>query len=263
MGAPRAAFSPEGARIDSIMNIQRSHKRARAPYFAALLVCAFAGLGVAAAQTVIETAPPDPLVSGLRDQINALEQQVRTLTGDNEKLQFEITRLKDENARLSKAVDDMSAQVAAQASPAPPVGKLGDIPASAAANATGDPAGDYAAAYALVAKGDSAGGEAAFTSFLAAYPKDAKVPEAHYWLGQSLLAQSRAPDAAAHFLNVIQKTPKASIAPQAMVRLGVALNRMGQKEQACTTLKAVPVQYPKAPSATLASATANIKSIGC
>jgi TolA-binding protein len=38
---------------------------------------------------------------------------------------------------------------------------------------------------------------------------------------------------------------------------------MGQKAQACTTLKAVPTQYPKAPPATLASATANIKSIGC
>jgi tol-pal system protein YbgF len=231
---------------------------AKAPFVAAFF---FMVAGVATAQTIINTAPPDPLVTSLRDQINTLEQQVRVLTGDKEKLQFELARTKEENTRLSKAVDDMNAQ--ANAAQTAPTGKLGDIPASAAANASGDAAADYKAAYDLVAKGDSAGGESAFTAFLAAYPKDAKAPDAHYWLGQSILAQGRAPDAAAHFLTVIQKTPKAAIAPQAMVRLGVALNRMGQKPQACTTLKAVPAQYPKASAATLALATANIKSIGC
>jgi tol-pal system protein YbgF len=237
----------------------RSNKRA-APWVAALIF-SVVSLGAAAAQTIIQTAPPDPLVSSLRDQINTLEQQVRTLTGENEKLQFELARTKEENGRLNKVVDDMSAQAAG--APQAAAGKLGEIPASAAANASGDPAADYKTAYDLVAKGDSKGGETAFTAFLAAYPKDAKVPDAHYWLGQSLLAQARAPDAAAHFLTVIQKTPKAAIAPQAMVRLGVALNRMGQKAQACATLQAVPTQYPKAPAGTLASATANSKSIGC
>ncbi|MES1203463.1 MAG: tol-pal system protein YbgF [Pseudomonadota bacterium] len=245
------------------MNGSGLQRRAKAPFVATLVFSVVAGLGAAAAQTVIQTAPPDPLVSSLRDRIDALEQQVRTLTGDNEKLQFELSRAKEESARLNKALDDLNAQTAAAQAPPPAAGKLGDIPAAAAAAASGDAAGDYAHAYALVAKGDSKGGEDAFTAFLAAYPSDAKAPDAHYWLGQSLLAQNHAPDAAAHFLNVIQRTPKAAIAPQAMVRLGVALNRMGQKEQACGTLKAVPTQYPKASAETRAAAAANIKSIGC
>lgn len=240
---------------------QGSLRRTKTPFVAALLFAAC--IGVAGAQTVIQTAPPDPLVSGLRDQVNTLEQQVRTLTGENERLQFELARAKEEAARLTKVVDDMSAQAAAVQAPPAPTGKLGDIPAAAAANASGDPQADYSRAYNLVAKGDPRGGEEAFTAFLAAYPKDAKVPDAHYWLGQSQLAQGKSADAAAHFLNIIQKTPKAAIAPQAMVRLGVALNRMGQKQQACTTLKAVPTQYPKASAQTLASATSNIKAIGC
>jgi tol-pal system protein YbgF len=246
------------------MNGSGLQRRTKAPFVAALVFSVVAGLGAAAAQTVIQTAPPDPLVSSLRDRIDTLEQQVRTLTGDNEKLQFELSRAREENARLNKAIDDLNAQTAAaQAPPPPAAGKLGDIPATAAAAASGDAAGDYSRAYNLVARGDSKGGEDAFTAFLAAYPSDAKAPDAHYWLGQSLLAQNHAPDAAAHFLNVIQKTPKAAIAPQAMVRLGVALNRMGQKEQACGTLKAVPTQYPKASAETRAAAAANIKSIGC
>lgn len=247
------------------MNGSGLQRRAKAPFVATLVFSVVAGLGAAAAQTVIQTAPPDPLVSSLRDRIDALEQQVRTLTGDNEKLQFELSRAKEESARLNKALDDLNAQAAAaQAPPSPPTaGKLGDIPAAAAAAASGDAAGDYARGYDLVAKGDAKGGGDAFTAFLAAYPNDPKAPDAHYWLGQSLLAQNHAPDAAAHFLNVIQKTPKAAIAPQAMVRLGVALNRMGQKEQACGTLKAVPTQYPKASAETRAAAAANIKSIGC
>lgn len=245
------------------MNISGSQRRTKVPFAAALIISLIAGLGAAGAQTVIQTTPPDPLVTSLRDRIDVLEQQVRTLTGDNEKLTFELSRAKEESARLNKVVDDMNAQAAAQAAPPAPSGKLGDIPAAAAASASGDAAADYKAAYGLVAKGDSKGGEDAFTAFLAAYPSDPKAPDAHYWLGQSLLAQGRAPDAAAHFLNVIQKTPKATIAPQAMVRLGVALNRMGQKAQACSTLKAVPTQYPKAPAAALTAATSNIKAIGC
>ena len=248
------------------MSIRLFHPAARA-LFAAAFMLALAG--PAAAQTIVQTAPPDPLVYSLRDQIDQLEQQVRVLTGQNEKLQFEVARAKEETVRLNRTIDDMNTQasIAALGVPAPAApqaaGKLGDIPASAVTAAPAGGAADaYAQAYGLIAKGEAKAGEDALIAFLASYPNDPKAPDANYWIGQSLLVQNKPADAANRFLG-IQKTPKAAIAPQAMVRLGVALNRMGEKAQACATLKAVPTQYPAAAKTVKDSAAAQFKSIGC
>ncbi len=247
------------------MNIRLFHPAARS-----LLAAAFAFIlaGNAAAQTIVQTAPPDPLVISLRDQIDRLEQQVRTLTGENERLQFEAARAKEETVRLNRTIDDMNTQanIAALGVPAAPqaAGALGDIPASAIASAPAGSATDaYAQAYGLIARGDAKAGEEALVAFLINYPNDAKAPDAHYWIGQSLLVQNKPADAANRFLGIAQKTPKAAIAPQAMVRLGVALNRMGEKAQACATLKAVPAQYPAAAKSVKDSAAAQMKAIGC
>jgi tol-pal system protein YbgF len=230
----------------------------------------FAASGVAGAQTIVNAAPVDPLVNSLRDRIDSLEGQVRTLTGDNERLQFELRQTKDEGARLQRVIDDMNAQsvgavtqrgqAQAGASPSstPPSSTL-TVPPRAA----GDPAADFTAAYALVAKGDHPAAQAAFASFLQTYPNDTRAPNAKYWLGQAMLAQGASADAATQFLAIVKSTPKAEVAPDAMVRLGVALNRMGEKAQACGTLTALPTQYPKASASTKAAAQAQIKAIGC
>jgi tol-pal system protein YbgF len=231
-----------------------------------------AAVAAAGAQTIISTAPPDPLVEQLRDRVNALEGQVRTLTGENERLQFELRQAKDDNVRLQRTIDDLNAQ-AAQSGPG--VGVLGTLaqsqtpptpgPAGAAVPLPGggDPAASFNDAYALVQRSDNAGAQAAFAAFLAAYPGDTRAPNARYWLGQVMLAQGANSDAASQFLTVVQKSAKADIAPDALVRLGVALNRMGEKAQACTTLKSLSVQFPKAKPETKTRAQAQIRAIGC
>jgi tol-pal system protein YbgF len=235
---------------------------------AAFLVAAGASAHVSTwAQTVVNAAPVDPLVNSLRDRVDSLESQIRKLTGDNERLQFELRQAKDDNTRLQRTIDDMNAQASLGAgapaqrgqavSSAPPSSTL-TVPRTG-----GDPAAEFTAAYALVAKGDHPAAQAAFASFLQAYPTDPRAPNAHYWLGQAMLAQGASADAATQFLSIVKSTPKAELAPDAMVRLGVALNRMGEKAQACGTLTALPTQYPKASAATKAAAQAQIKAIGC
>jgi tol-pal system protein YbgF len=232
---------------------------------AAFLLAAGASADLSAgAQTVVNAAPVDPLVNALRDRVDALESQVRTLTGENERLQFELRQTKEDNTRLQRTIDDMNAQANAASAPrgqamasGPPSSTL-TVPSGG-----GDPAVDFTQAYALVAKGDHPAAQAAFSAFLAAYPTDPRAPNARYWLGQAMLAQGASADAATQFLAIVKTTPKADVAPDAMVRLGVALNRMGEKVQACGTLTALPTQYPKASAATKAAAQAQIKAIGC
>ena len=229
----------------------------------------------APAQTIVNVAPVDPLVSGLRDRVNELEGQVRTLTGDNERLTFEVQRAKEENTRLQRTIADMQTgggvSVPAVNAPSPSqsaaAGRLGDLPASAVPPAppaaASDAASAFDAAYDFIRKSDFAGAETAFRSFLATYPRDAKAPDARYYLGQTLLQRGAAGDAAEQFLTIVKSTPKATRAPEAMVRLGVALNRMGEKAQACATLQALPTQYPNAAAGVKASATAQVRAIGC
>lgn len=219
------------------------------------------------AQTIVNAAPVDPLVNSLRDRIDSLEGQVRTLTGDNERLQFELRQAKDDNTRLQRTIDDMNSQASlAAGAPAPRGQTASSTPPSSTLTVPrtgGDPAAEFTAAYALAAKGDYAPAQAAFSSFLASYPNDARAPNARYWLGRSMLAQGASADAATQFLSIVKSTPKAEVAPDAMVRLGMALNQMGEKTQACGTLAALPTQYPKASAATKAAAQAQIKAIGC
>jgi tol-pal system protein YbgF len=223
--------------------------------FVALAVGALACGRAALAQTVINTTPPDPLVTSLRDRVDALEAQVRTLTGENEQLTFQLQRAKDDNVRLQRTIDDMNAQ-AAPPPAAPSAAPSGPSNSPEAAQA-------YLDAYEFIKKSDFPGAETAFRSYLASYPNSAKAPDARYFLGQTLLQRGASSDAAEQFLTIVKKTPKAERAPDAMVRLGVALNRMGEKTQACATLQALPTQYPKASASVKATATAQIKAIGC
>jgi tol-pal system protein YbgF len=222
--------------------------------FAALAVGALVCGRAALAQTVINTAPPDPLVTSLRDRVDGLEAQVRTLTGQNEQLTFQLQRAKEDNVRLQRTIDDMNAQAAAPAATsAAPSGPTNSADAAQA----------YLDAYEFIKKSDFAGAEAAFRNYLASYPNSAKAPDARYFLGQTLLQRGAPSDAAEQFLAIMKKSPRAERAPDAMVRLAVALNRMGEKTQACATLQALPTQYPKASASVKATAAAQIKAIGC
>ncbi|MDR4308124.1 tol-pal system protein YbgF [Chelatococcus sambhunathii] len=87
--------------------------------------------------------------------------------------------------------------------------------------------------------------EATFRDFLRTYPKDAKAPEARYWLGESQYQRKNYTDAVATFLEIYKDAPGSAKAPESMLKLGMALNGMGQKEQACATLDAAGKKYAR------------------
>lgn len=226
---------------------------------------------VAAAQTIVSAPTSDPLVEGLRDQVNSLETQVRNLTGEKEMLQFQLRQARDENTRLQRTVEDMQQQ-ANSATQASAVGTLSNSlppapgapsPAGDTLPAGGDPAAAYTQAYAFITRGSYADAQTAFAAFLATYPTDTRAPSARYWLGQAMLQQGANSDAASQFLTIVKQSPRADIAPDALVRLGVALNRMGQKPEACATLASLAGTFPRANATTKASAAAQAKAIGC
>lgn len=213
-------------------------------------------LAPASAQTILSPVPADPATLRLQERVEQVEQQLRTKTGELERLQYEIGRNREDIARLNKLLDDVLARNANP--PAPTPSGFGDQPmppgatlepvASGAASAAND-AGRQAAyrgAREQLLAGDYPGAERAFRAFLKDYAASPEAPEATYWLGQTLLGQEKFSEAAKQFLEVVQKHGTSERAPDAFVRLGTSLNRIGRTREACLTFKDLPNRFPAA-----------------
>ncbi len=101
-----------------------------------------------------------------------------------------------------------------------------------------------------------------FKKLLESYPDHSLAGSAQYWLGETYYAQGDYRTAAQSFLTGYQKYPKGRRAPDSLLKLGLALNKLGQRDQACSSLGAVAVEYPKAIEAKK-RATVELKRVGC
>jgi tol-pal system protein YbgF len=112
----------------------------------------------------------------------------------------------------------------------------------------GDARSDYAYAKSLIDRGDYELAEGAFRDFLRAHPKDRRVAEANFFLGESYLRRTRYREAAELFLTVSSQYASAPRAPEAMLKLGIALRGLGANQEACGTFAQVGRKYPNAPA---------------
>lgn len=131
------------------------------------------------------------------------------------------------------------ASTGAPSSPARPTG-------SVAATGTGDAQADYEAAYALVQQRQYEQAEMSLRQFIQSHPRDAQVPAATYWLGETYLQRNRNREAAEQFLKVSTDYARSAQAPEAMLKLGASLNALGAREQACATLAELERKFPSA-----------------
>jgi tol-pal system protein YbgF len=99
----------------------------------------------------------------------------------------------------------------------------------------------------LFRQGQYEAAQNAFTGFLQKSPKDARVPDATYWLGETFSQRGRHREAAEQYLKLSTDYPKSPRAPEGLLRLGMSLSALGAKEQACATFQEVGRKYPTAP----------------
>ena len=114
---------------------------------------------------------------------------------------------------------------------------------------SGDPRVDFEAARTLLEQGSHAEAEGAFREFLRAHPRDRRVADATFFLGESYLLRTRYREAAEQYLTVTTNFSRAGRAPEAMLKLGIALRGLGAKSEACGTFNQLPVKYPNATAA--------------
>ncbi len=144
----------------------------------------------------------------------------------------------------------------------------GQVAATNPVNHTGSiapakPAGSYDEAYSKIQQKRYAEAESGFKAFLQAHPKDAKVPDATFWLGETYLRRNMNAEAAEQFLKIYQTHSKAKVAPEGLYKLALSLKGMNQKAQACATLAEVGRRYPAADRQLKASVEQESKRLTC
>lgn len=182
--------------------------------------------------------PASSPIVDLTARVDALEQQVRGMTGQAEQATFRLNQLEEQVKRLQADADARAA--AAVAPPALAAPAVGGAPAESAdagaiaRPATGDPAEDgYLFGYRLwqAKRYDDAATE--LKAVATQYPRHRRASYAQNLLGRAYLDQGKPALASVAFYDNYQKWPKGERAPESLYWLGVSLTQLKKPAEAC------------------------------
>ena len=223
----------------------------------------------------------------LDNRLSALEQQLRDITGQIERSNYETRQLSskldrvqaDNDIRLQEleqktvsggSPSHSSASAGNAASPPQPTASAGGALGSTnrqsaplAANPGKTPQEQYDYAFGLLRNNDYAGASAAFQSFVQKNGDDPLAGNAVYWLAQIPYAQGQWEKAAPLFLDVYRKYPKSAKAGESLLKLGLSMGKLGKKQEACTSINRFIKEYPNASDSLKRSADMEKSRLGC
>ncbi len=188
---------------------------------------------------------------------DALEQELRRITGVVEQLQFRIERIVQDG---TNRIGDLEFRlVELEGGDVTTLGQTstlgGETTNEGSANnepntdGTGvelaaSEQGDFDRAVGAVEAGEFSAGLDLFDQFLVTYPGGPLTGEAHYWRAEALAGLGDWSNAARAFLESFSGSPKGVKAAKSLYRLGVSLAQLGQVQDACSTLQEVEFRYP-------------------
>jgi len=198
-------------------------------------------------------------------RVDAIEAELRRLTGLTEDLQIRIDRVVTDG---TNRIGDLEFRLC-ELEPDCDIGSLGDTPSlggvtvqqgagTLAPVAPAQPGGtnlavaeqsDFDRARTAYEAGDFAVAAGLFETFTQTYPGGPMSAEAHFLRGQSEAQQGGWSRAARAFLDAFTANPEGPRAPAALFQLGSALGQLGQTDEACLTLGEVSLRYPGDPAA--------------
>lgn len=204
----------------------------------------------------------------MQNQLDFYNQQIASLRGDIEKLQYDLKKVKEQMANAAQ-----SSPSAASAQNANSPQTQNSLPSSnggaaqnAANQATSQNSGftlegnlktadaqakaAYDNAYKFVTANNLAAAEKEFAAYLQSYPDNSLTPNAWYWLGQVQYKQNKLDEARVSFLNVARftATPKR---PDSLYKLGLISKLKGDKDKAKQFFELVINKYPADTAANL------------
>ena len=222
----------------------------------------------------------DPYRERVEVRLNALENELRSVTGKVEDMTYNVRRLQD---RLDKLVADVdfrltsieralreggggaAAAAGGSTPPAPATTGGADRPSEQLSTGARPPATEarpqanvtlpggsamdqYAFAQQLMSQTRYAEAESAFKQFIQRHPEGQLTDNARYWLAETYYVRREYPEAATGFLESYQKAPTGSKAPDNLLKLGLSLSALQKKQEACVALDKLLRDHPNADS---------------
>ncbi|HDP89157.1 MAG TPA: tol-pal system protein YbgF [Thioalkalivibrio sp.] len=196
-------------------------------------------------------------------RLDAMQDELRQLRGQNEELRHEVETLKSRQRELyldlDRRIQDAQAPVSA---PAPAMGQREPavpVAASASTQGAGDPAvaqaGErdaYRDAFNLLKDGQYPQAIKAFQGFLARYPQSGYAGNAQYWLGEANYVSKDYPAAVTEFRKVMETYPDSNKVPDARLKLGFTYYELGEWAKARAALEEVKSKHAGSSVARLA-----------
>ena len=186
--------------------------------------------------------PATNAVADMSARLDAIEMQLRTLTGQAEENTHRLEQ-------LERALADLRAGSATSASTSAPIGPGPDAaavppppvtepPVDSAAAAPATPGADpgeeaYVVGYRLWSAGKFVEAQQALEAMVKQYPKHPRASFAQNLLGRAYLDGGKPATAAKVFLANYQNDPKGERAPDSLYFLGQALVKLDKRNEAC------------------------------
>jgi tol-pal system protein YbgF len=208
------------------------------------------------------TASGSPLM-----RVDAIENELRTLTGQMEELQYRIEQIaKDATNRvgdLEFRLTELEGGDIATVGKTRPVGGVAtaqtDVPDGI--ELTVIEQSDYELALASLNDGSFAKAVDQFDTFIATFPGGPLTAGAQFHKGEALGGLGDWKSAGRSFLDSFSSAPNGKTAPKALLNLGASLGKLGKTSEACQTLTEVGARYSTSASAT--DATSEMTKLGC
>ena len=182
-------------------------------------------------------------------RLQQMERQIRDLTGQSEKQEYELQTLKETlnmlSNRLTLQIEDNQKKaldknpLAFEIKPPEIKGMKTVLPKGSAETTL------YEKSFDLLKNEKFDAAEEGFGNFLEKYPDHTLASNAKYWLGEVYYVQGQYEAAAKVFAQGFQKYPESVKAPDNLLKLGLSLAGMGKVKDACVTLSQVKVKFPK------------------
>ncbi len=186
----------------------------------------------------------------LQGQIDALNNELRKLRGQNEELAHGLQDAEkrekdfyvDLDTRLRKfeSAADTSANSNASTQAPSPASDPNDVAAENRA---------YETAYGLFKGGSYVNASKAFDNFTQSYPDSVHVPNAHYWLASSLFALRDYEGAMAAYRTFYKDYPSHHKVPDALLGIAACQTELKQAATAQKTLKLLIGKFPQSAAA--------------
>lgn len=215
------------------------------------------------------------VIADYESRLAQLEQQQRDMTGQLERIAYDMQELK---TRVDKTLADndmrfrqMEGGGATSSSSYAPSARdiypdessqgrsLGQLSSSGSAT----PDGLYESAFADIRESKYDAAEKKLADFMTKYASHPLAANAQYWLAETFYVRGDYRQSAKMFAQGYQDYPQGAKAPDSLLKLGLSLSKLGKKEDACLSFTQLKKQFPGDASPVIRRAEQEMKQIGC